>query len=185
MARANGEACVQVFFIRGGKLIGREYFVLEGAEESPDAEVMAEFLKQFYDQAPSVPAQVLLPNEIEEVNIIQRMAATRAAAGKRWRCRCRAQGQQQELVQMAAENAAETLAALQAQWEADTNRQEQALAELQHALGLPRATQPHRMLRYLQHPGHRRGGQHGGLRAGCAQEKPLPAFQYPNGDRAG
>ena len=37
MARTNGEACVQVFFIRGGKLIGREYFLLEGAAESPDA----------------------------------------------------------------------------------------------------------------------------------------------------
>jgi excinuclease ABC subunit C len=61
MARSNGEACVQVFFIRNGKLIGREYFLLEGAEERPDENVMGEFLKQFYDQAPLVPDQVLLP----------------------------------------------------------------------------------------------------------------------------
>lgn len=59
MARSNGEACVQVFFIRGGKLMGREYFLLEGAEETPDSGVMGEFLKQFYDQAPIVPPQVL------------------------------------------------------------------------------------------------------------------------------
>src|SRR4030067_3270884 len=59
MARADGEACVQVFFIRGGKLIGREYFLLEGTQDSPDASVMSAFLKQFYDQAPMVPAQVL------------------------------------------------------------------------------------------------------------------------------
>ena len=38
MARANGEACVQVFFIRSGKLIGREYFIMEGTEDTPDAE---------------------------------------------------------------------------------------------------------------------------------------------------
>ena len=61
MARSDGEACVQVFFIRGGKLIGRDYFLLEGTADEPDAEVMAEFIKQFYDQAPTVPPQVLLP----------------------------------------------------------------------------------------------------------------------------
>ncbi len=61
MARSNGDACVQVFFIRGGKLIGREYFLLEGAEETPDAGVMAEFLKQFYDQAPTIPPRFSCP----------------------------------------------------------------------------------------------------------------------------
>jgi excinuclease UvrABC nuclease subunit len=57
MARADGEACVQVFFIRAGKLIGREYFVLEGTEEEADEEVLAEFVKQFYAQAAFVPQQ--------------------------------------------------------------------------------------------------------------------------------
>ncbi len=56
MARADGEACVQIFFIRGGKLIGREYFILEGTEDTADAEVMAEFVKQFYTEAATVPA---------------------------------------------------------------------------------------------------------------------------------
>jgi len=58
MARSDGEACVQVFFIRSGKLIGREYFLLEGTEETPDAGVLAEFIKQFYDQALTVPEHV-------------------------------------------------------------------------------------------------------------------------------
>src|SRR3990172_4428475 len=48
MARQDGEACVQIFFIRGGKLIGREYFILEGTEDTADTEVMGEFVKQFY-----------------------------------------------------------------------------------------------------------------------------------------
>src|SRR5512133_966520 len=48
MARADGEACVQIFFIRSGKLIGREYFILEGTEDESDREVLSEFLKQFY-----------------------------------------------------------------------------------------------------------------------------------------
>ncbi|OGO67116.1 MAG: excinuclease ABC subunit C [Chloroflexi bacterium RBG_19FT_COMBO_56_12] len=135
MARSDGEACLQVFFIRGGKLIGREYFIMEGAEETPDSAVLAEFLKQFYDETPTVPAQLLLPNEIAEANIIREWLRTRRG-GEKVEIRVPREGQQSELVQMAAENAAETLAALKAQWEADTHRQEQGLADLQAALGL-------------------------------------------------
>ena len=135
MARSNGEACLQVFFIRGGKLIGREYFIMEGAEETPDPAVLAEFLKQFYDETPTVPAQLLLPEEIEEANIIREWLRTRRG-GEKVEIRVPREGQQSELVQMAAENAAETLAALKAQWEADTHKQEQGLADLQSALEL-------------------------------------------------
>ena len=54
MARSDGEACVQIFFIRGGKLIGREYFILEGTEDTADTEVMAAFVKQFYTEAATI-----------------------------------------------------------------------------------------------------------------------------------
>jgi excinuclease ABC subunit C len=135
MARSDGEACVEVFFIRNGKMIGREYFLLEGAEDSPDADVMSEFIKQFYDQAPSIPPRVLLPHEVEEAHIIKQWLKNRRS-GKKVEILIPKRGQQKELIQMAAENAAETLAALQAQWEADSHRQEQALAELQEALHL-------------------------------------------------
>jgi excinuclease ABC subunit C len=135
MARSNGEACVQVFFIRGGKLIGREYFLLEGAADAPDANVMSEFIKQFYDQAPVIPPQVLLPHEIEEAQIIKQWLRARRA-GESVEILIPRAGQQQELIQMAAENAAETLASLQAQWQADKHKQEQALGELQAALNL-------------------------------------------------
>ena len=135
MARSNGEACVQVFFIRSGKLIGREYFIMEGTEDTPDASVLGEFLKQFYDETPTVPGQLLLPIEVEEAQIIREWLNTRR--GDKVEIRVPREGQQNELVKMAAENAAETLAALKARWENDTHRQEQALAELQTALGLP------------------------------------------------
>jgi excinuclease ABC subunit C len=136
MARADGEACVQVFFIRAGKLIGREYFILEGTEDEQDSEVVSEFLKQFYDQVPSVPQQLLLPNEIEEMKVINEWLNTRRG-GEKVEIRVPHRGQQKELLKMAAENAAETLAALKAQWQMDTNKQTEALAELQHALALP------------------------------------------------
>ncbi len=136
MARANGEACVQIFFIRNGKLIGREYFILEGTHDEADSEVVAEFIKQFYSEAASVPPQVLLPNDIEETKIIQQWLRSRTG-GQKVELLVPHQGTDRELVEMATENAIETLTALKIQWEADTNKQQQALAELQQAFNLP------------------------------------------------
>ncbi|MFH2039625.1 MAG: excinuclease ABC subunit UvrC [Chloroflexota bacterium] len=135
MARNDNEACVQVFFIRGGKLIGREYFVLEGTEDTLDAEVITEFVKQFYTEAAFIPGQVLLPQEIEETQIIQQWLRGRSG-GHKVKLVVPHRGQPKELVKMATENATETLQALQAQWQADTHRQELSLAELQKALNL-------------------------------------------------
>jgi len=136
MARANGEACVQVFFIRGGKLIGREYFILEGTADAQNSEILQQFLKQFYAESAYVPQQLLLPEEIEECRIIQQWLNTRRT-GPKVELKVPRRGANQELVQMATENAVEPLRALNAQWEADTNRQTQSLAELQEALQLP------------------------------------------------
>ncbi|GAB4536457.1 MAG: excinuclease ABC subunit UvrC [Anaerolineales bacterium] len=136
LARGKNEAVAQVFFIRNGKLIGREYFVLEGTEETPDAQILGEFIKQFYDQTPNIPPQVLLPNELEEAQIIQQWLGTRHG-GDKVEIVIPRQGTQQKLVHMAAENAAETLAMLKAGWDADSNKQSTALAELQQALALP------------------------------------------------
>ncbi len=136
MARSDGEACVQIFFIRGGKLIGREYFILEGTEETTDSEVMTQFVQQFYAEAAVIPDQVMLPNQIEEAQIVSQWLRSKHG-GKKVKMFVPKSGQPQELVQMAAENASETLLALRAQWQADTHKQELALAELQSALGLP------------------------------------------------
>ncbi|MEI7988117.1 MAG: excinuclease ABC subunit UvrC [Chloroflexota bacterium] len=140
MARSEHEACVQIFFIRGGKLIGREYFMLKGTEDASDQEVLSEFIPQFYDQATNVPQQVLLPQEIEEAHIIKKWLSSRRCLDKP---ECKPveiliprEGVQQELIQMAVENAVETLGMLKAQWESDSHRQEQALSELYNALAL-------------------------------------------------
>jgi excinuclease ABC subunit C len=135
MARSEREACVQVFFIRGGKLIGREYFMMENTAESPDADVMAEFIKQYYDQAASVPPEVLLPQEVEEAQVIKQWLSKRRGDGG-VEIKIPRSGPKHELIEMAAENAAETLSAMQAQWQADTHRQTEALTQIQDALGL-------------------------------------------------
>ncbi len=135
MARSDGEACVQVFFIRSGKLIGREYFVLEGTEDAADNEVISQFIKQFYSEAASVPPQVLLPNEVEEAQIIEQWLRTRRS-GQKVEILVPHHGLSKELIEMATENASETLNALRTQWQADKNRQTDSLAELQQALNL-------------------------------------------------
>jgi excinuclease ABC subunit C len=134
-AREENDACVQVFFIRGGKLLGREYFVMEGAQDKDEREVMAAFLKQFYEEAAYVPPEVLLPDRIEEALIIEQWL--RGKRGAKVTLHVPRRGKKRELVALAAENAAETLASLRAQWHADAHKHEQALAELQEALGLP------------------------------------------------
>ena len=133
-ARADGDACVQVFFIRHGRLIGREYFVLDGTAEETDTEVVASFVKQFYDEAAYVPPEILLAHEIDEALIVQKWLRSRR--GNKVVLRVPRRGHKRDLVKMAAENATETLAHLRAQWLVDEGRQAKALAELQEHLAL-------------------------------------------------
>lgn len=135
MARSNGEACVQVFFIRAGKIIGREYFLMEGTEEIPDPAVIAQFVKQFYNQAARVPSQVLLPHEVDEVKVIQQWLNSKSS-GRRVYIKIPRRGAKRHLIQLAADNAQETLSALKTRWESDRHRQTEALAEIQSALKL-------------------------------------------------
>ena len=136
-ARANGDACAQVFFIRCGRLIGREYFVLDGAADENDAAVITSFVKQFYGDAAFVPPHILLPGEIDEALVIQEWLRTRR--GDKVVIEAPKQGQDRELVEMAAENAAETLANLRAQWLVDEGKQTKALTDLQQELALESA----------------------------------------------
>jgi excinuclease ABC subunit C len=136
-ARDERDACVQIFFIRAGRLIGREYFVLEGTREADDVELVQSFVKQFYADAAHIPQRVLLPTEIEESQIIEKWLNERKG-GKKVRLVVPRRGTKKDLVRMATENAAETLASLRAQWEADRSKHVEAVAELQAALKLPK-----------------------------------------------
>jgi excinuclease ABC subunit C len=135
-ARANGDACVQVFFIRYGKLVGREYFTLEGAGDEDEQNIMAAFLKQFYNKAAYVPSEILLPEDIDEAMIIRSWLESKR--GAKVQLVVPRRGHNRELVQMATENAVETLTHLRSQWLVEAGRANDALAQLQSALGLPR-----------------------------------------------
>ncbi len=134
-AREEGDACVQVFFIRHGKLIGREYFMLDNTEGESDPEILQEFLTQFYDDAAYIPKEVLLPNEIEEANIIEEWLHRKR--NTKVTIQVPQRGKKRDLVQMATENAHDTLATIRQQWAADRSKHVQAITELQEALKLP------------------------------------------------
>ncbi|MGF1503844.1 MAG: excinuclease ABC subunit UvrC [Anaerolineae bacterium] len=133
-ARENDDAVVQIFFIRNGKIIGREHYVLEGADSEPE-EVVSDFMKQFYDRAAEIPREVLLPHQVEEAEIIERWLHSKR--GQKVTIRVPQRGRKRDLVKMATDNAVETLHLLRAQWEADTQKQERALNDLREALDLP------------------------------------------------
>ena len=134
-AREKGDACVQVFFIRHGKLIGREYFLLDGTEGESDEDVLQEFVTQFYDEAAHIPKEVLLPNEVAEAMVIEEWL--RQKRSTKVTLHVPQRGKKKELVEMAAANATDTLATLRQQWAADRSRHVEAMTEIQQALELP------------------------------------------------
>jgi excinuclease ABC subunit C len=136
-AREDGQACVQTFFIRGGKLIGREYFVLTGTQDEDAEEIMTSFVKQFYDQAAYVPPKILVQHNVDEAMVIE--SWLRQKRGTKVTIHVPRRGRGRELVKMVAENAAETLAQLRAEWAAEQAKQVTALEELRKHLELDEA----------------------------------------------
>lgn len=140
-ARSNGEACVQVFFIRRGKLIGREHFILENTQDEDPREIMTSFVMQFYDNAPYVPERLLLQSEVDEATIIQ--SWLRGKRGDKVTLQVPRKGEKKQLVDMVAENAAEVLEQMRIRWLADAGKTGIALRELAEHLTLPNP--PHRI----------------------------------------
>jgi excinuclease ABC subunit C len=135
-------ACVQMFFIRGGKLLGqRHFFLSEGTEENPRA-LMTEFLKQYYQDAPEVPERILLPYEVEEAQIIAQWLRQKRGDGT-VEIRVPRRGEDAQLLELAAQNAELALQSLRMELEQKAEWLESALLELQEALNLP--TMPQRI----------------------------------------
>jgi len=134
-ARANGDACVQVFFVRNGRLIGRDYFVLGGTTDASDEEIVRSFLVQFYEQSATIPPEVVVPSDLDNLGVMEEWLRQRR--GSRVAIRVPKRGDRRQVLELAQENAVETLRNLRAEWDADRSKHVEALTELQEALGLP------------------------------------------------
>jgi excinuclease ABC subunit C len=135
IASLENTACVQVFFIRGGKLTGREYFLVEDTDQTADQDLLSEVIKQFYDQAPTIPPEILLPREVEEARIIRQWLKSQRG-GKKVELIVPRKAEKKKLIDMATENAAAMLTALKSRENSEQERAEVALDDLQTQLKL-------------------------------------------------
>ncbi len=136
MSRTADEAWVEVFFVRRGKLIGREHFIMDGVQDDDPSRILSDFVKQYYDSVPQIPPRLLLHHPLEDGDLIQEWLE--AKRGKRVEIRVPERGEKRRLVQMVAENAAQGLEQLKAKWVSNSDALRSAMEELQERLNLPR-----------------------------------------------
>jgi excinuclease ABC subunit C len=134
LARQDNQAAIQLFAIRGGKMIGRDVFLLDAVREASDEEVLSSFLLQYYARATSIPHQVLVPCPLPNAADLEAFLTARRGGPSRLAVPQR--GEKRELMALATRNAGETLAREQARWMADEGKTLGALEELAEALGL-------------------------------------------------
>ncbi|MBR6342440.1 MAG: excinuclease ABC subunit UvrC [Selenomonadaceae bacterium] len=134
MARSDIGVCVQIFFVRAGKMLGREHFLLQGSEEESDEALLTAFLQQYYHQAAFVPREVLLPMELEETELLSEWLSEKK--GGKVQIFVPQRGSKRDIVNMAEGNAEKYL-----RDEAERVKQANAqtlgaVEELGHYLGL-------------------------------------------------
>lgn len=136
IGRSHLGSCIQVFFIRSGKLTGREHFLLAGEENASDREVLTGFIKQYYSRAAFIPKEVLLPMDIDERDLISQWLAE--LRGTKVSLQIPKRGTKRELVDMANDNAREVLEQQHGRLENHMAQTTGAVQELQTYLGLER-----------------------------------------------
>ena len=141
LAREGDRACVQVFFVRGTQMTGRDHFVLEGVTGESDEAVLGSLLQQYYESAQSIPRLVVTPIDPEGHAELEEMLTEKRGANVEIRVAQR--GEKRQLLEMARENAAEALDVLKVRWLSDQTKTTTALEELREELALPEV--PHRI----------------------------------------
>ena len=107
VATEEEDAVVQVFFIRGGRLIGRDHFYLKITAGEAEREILSSFIKQFYAGTPYIPAELMLPEEIEDRQVIEEWLTKKR--GHRVYLKVPKKGTKEKLVELAAKNASMVL----------------------------------------------------------------------------
>lgn len=136
LAREDGDAAVQILFIRNGKLIGSDSRMLDNTKDEADEVILEQFITQFYSEMSDIPKELILPENIEQARIVERWLQDKRH-GSKVSITVPQRGNKRNLVKMAQENATDALRLMRAQFEADTTKHEDAIAELQEALNLP------------------------------------------------
>lgn len=134
VAREEGDAVVQVFFIRGGRLIGRDHFYLRTDPDETKAEILTSFIKQFYAGTPYIPRELLLPYELDEADILMEWMTRRR--GHKVTFTVPKKGEKEKLCELAQKNAAMVLAKDKEHLIREANRTTGAVRELEEIIGV-------------------------------------------------
>lgn len=134
IASDENDAVVQVFFVRDGRLIGREHFYMTHVSENPEKEILLNFVKQFYAGTPFVPRELVLPESIEDMEIIQEWLSERKSS--KVYITVPERGQKEKLMELAAQNARLILSKDKERIKREEGRTIGAVKEIEKLLGL-------------------------------------------------
>ena len=134
VATEDRDAVVQVFFIRGGRLIGRDHFYMTIADREPKAEILTSFIKQFYAGTPYVPRELMIQQEIEDQEVLEEWLSERR--GHRVHIRVPKKGEKEKLVELAKKNAQLVLSTDKERLKREEGRTIGAVKEIEKWLGI-------------------------------------------------
>ena len=134
VASEGEDAVVQVFFIRGGRLIGRDHFYLKIGEGDGAGEILSSFVKQFYAGTPYIPAEIMLPEPVADAEVIEEWLSGKR--GRKVHIRIPQKGMKEKLVELAEKNAALVLNTDRERLKREEGRTIGAVKELEKILGL-------------------------------------------------
>ena len=134
MKRNHSDCVMQVFFVRDGKIIGRDHSFLKIDEEDSDEEIFSLFLRQFYNGTPFIPKEIHLPCSLPDQEIIEQWLTK--LKGKKVHILNPKQGDKEKLVDLAGKNAGILMLRYVEKYRQETKKQEKALEELKEAVGL-------------------------------------------------
>lgn len=133
VAKDAEDAVVQVFFIRGGRLIGRDHFFLRNASDASEGELLADFMKQFYAGTPFIPAELMIQEEVEEQELLEQWLTKKRE--HRVRIKVPKKGEKEKLVELARKNAELVLTSDKERLKKEEGRTIGAVKEIENLLG--------------------------------------------------
>jgi excinuclease ABC subunit C len=134
IASDDNDAVIQVFFVRDGRLIGREHFYMTHVSHNPQNEILLDFVKQFYSGTPFIPRELMLPVAIEDQEVIEKWLSGRK--GSRMYITVPERGQKEKLMELAAENASLILSKDRERIKREEGRTIGAVKEIEKILGM-------------------------------------------------
>ena len=93
------EACIEIFFVRGSKMIGREHYFFKDLKDMEDSEILSGFIKQYYLDNPNIPSKIMLREELPEKEVIEEWLST--TSGKKVELKSPKKGEKLRFVEMA------------------------------------------------------------------------------------